>query len=289
MMTRRSWAELPAIVRAEVEGRAGVVFGESSAPAGRHSEFSTTLRTPAGRIFVKGITTGNPGVRVHRHEAAVNPRLPDLAPRLLWTVEAGGWLLLGYEHVDGRHADLSPGSADISLLVGALRSLSGRLAGDAPDLATQWARLAAWRRLRHDPPDDLHPWSRANLDHFVDWERRAIAAVTDNQLAHTDLHSLNILVGERLRIVDWAWSRAAAPWLDTGFLLLRLIDAGHSPADAERWAADVEAWAAASEENRTAFAVAVLGIWEFLQRDQPLPHRERLTDAARRWVRYRFG
>jgi hypothetical protein len=41
--------------------------------------------------------------------------------------------------------------------------------------------------------------------------------------------------------------------------------------------------------DRTAFAVAVLGIWEFLQRDQPLPHRERLTDAARRWARHRLG
>ncbi|TDV38663.1 hypothetical protein CLV71_12648 [Actinophytocola oryzae] len=92
-----------------------------------------------------------------------------------------------------------------------------------------------------------------------------------------------------MRVVDWAWSRAAVPWLDAGFSLLRLIDAGHSPDAAERWAEDVETWHGASSDDRTAFAVAVLGIWEFLQRDQPLPHRERLTDAARRWVRWRLG
>lgn len=110
-MIRRAWAELPTQVRGEVERHTGVVVDESPAPAGRHSEFSSTLRTPAGRVFVKGITTDNPGVWAHRHEAAVNPRLPAIAPRLLWTVEAAGWLLLGYEHVDGRHADLSPGSS----------------------------------------------------------------------------------------------------------------------------------------------------------------------------------
>jgi hypothetical protein len=288
-MIRRAWAELPTAVRGEVERHVGVVLDESPAPAGRNSEFSTTLTTSAGRVFVKGITTENPGVRAHRHEAAVNPRLPEIAPRLLWTIEVDSWLLLGYEHIDGRHADLSPGSPDLPLLVDALRELGGRAAGDAPDLAAQWARLAAWRRLRHDSPADLNPWSRANLEQFVEWERRAIDAVAGNQMAHTDLHSLNILVGERLRVVDWAWTRATVPWLDVGFLVLRLIDAGHSPAAAEQWATSAEAWVAAAEDDRTAFAVAVLGIWEFLQRDQPLPHRERLTDAARRWARYRLG
>ncbi|HEX6358226.1 hypothetical protein [Actinophytocola sp.] len=267
----------------------GVVVGESPAPAGRHSEISTTLRTSTGRVFVKGITTGHSGVRAHRHEAAVNVRLPDLAPRLLWTVEVDGWLLLGFEHVAGRHADLSPGSPDLPLLTDALGDLACRPAGEAPDLATQWVRLAAWRRLRHKPPVDLHPWSRANLDRFVDWERHAVDVVAGDHLAHTDLHSLNVLVGQRLRVVDWAWSRAAVPWLDAGFVLLRLIDAGHSPTDAEQWMARVDAWAATSDEDQTAFAVAVLGIWEFLQRDQPLPHRARLTDAARRWVRHRLG
>jgi hypothetical protein len=207
----------------------------------------------------------------------------------MWTIEDGGWLLLGYEHIEGRHADLSPGSPDLPRLTDALRELTGRPAGDAPDLAAQWARLAAWRRLRHDPPVDLHPWSRANLDRFVDWERRAVAIIKGDHLVHTDLHSLNLLVGERLRVVDWAWSRASVPWLDAGFLLLRLVEAGHSPAEAEQWAANTEAWVAAAEDDRTAFAVAVLGIWEFLQRDQPLPHRERLTDAARRWAKYRLS
>lgn len=292
-MVRRTWAQLPHRVRAEIERHCGAVLGASAAPAGRNSEFSATLRVAGGdSVFVKGITTDNPGSRAHRHEAYVNPWLPDLAPRLLWTVEAEGWLLLGFERVDGAHADLSPGSPDLPLLAGAAATLADALtpcpAEHAPELAVQWDRLAAWRRLRRDPPADLHPWSCANLDRFVDWERRSVAAVDGPSLAHTDLHSLNLVVGRRLRVVDWAWSRRAAPWLDTGFVVLRLIEAGHSPVDAERWAAELDVWTGAPDEARTAFAVAVLGIWEFLQRDHPLPHRERLTDAVRQWARHRL-
>lgn len=294
-MIRRTWDQLPDQVRTAVVRHCGAVLDESAAPAGRNSEFSATLRVAGGdvdRVFVKGITTDNPGVRAHRHEAYVNPRLPDLAPRLLWTVECAGWVLLGFENVAGSHADLSPASPDLPLVADAARILAATLTPspvqDPPQLAAQWARLAAWRRLRHDPPADLHPWSHANLNRFVAWERLAVAAVDGASLAHTDLHSLNMLAGRGLRVVDWAWSRTAAPWLDTGFLILRLIEAGHTPTEAERWAAGIKVWAGVPDEARTAFAVAVLGIWEFLQRDQPLPHRERLTDAARRWARHRL-
>lgn len=295
-MIRRAWSELPRLVRTEIERHCGPVLEESSAPAGRNSEFSATLRVAGGAsgsrscVFVKGIMVDQPGARTHRHEAYVNPWLPGFAPRLLWTVEAAGWLMLGFEHVSGQHADLSPGSRDLPLVAGTVSSLTAALTPcpvAAPVLAEQWARLAAWRRLRHDPPADLHPWSLQNLEQFTSWERRAIEAVNGPSLAHTDLHSLNVLVGRAAMVVDWAWSRKAAAWVDIGFLVLRLIQAGHTPVEAERWAEGVAGWGEAPETARTSFAVAVLGIWEFLQRDQPLPHREQLTNAARSWARHR--
>lgn len=291
-MIRRTWNQLPEGVRRDVTRRCGPVLDERPAPAGRHSEFSATLLLNAGQVFVKGITADHPQATGHRHEAYVNPLLPAVAPRLQWTVETSGWLMLGFEHVSGRHADLSPDSDDLPLVADAVTTMARALtpcpASNAPKLTHQWARLAAWRRLRHNPPPDLHPWSLANLDRFVEWERQAIDTVAGSSLAHTDLHSLNLVVGQSARVVDWAWSRQAAPWLDIGFLVLRLIEAGHTPAEAERWAAGLDAWTEASDTARTAFAVAVLGIWEFLQRDQPLPHRERLTNAARRWARHRW-
>jgi hypothetical protein len=264
-----------------------------SAPAGRNSEFSATLTVSGGdavadgAVFVKGITVERPEVKAHRHEARVNAWLPAVAPRLLWTVEVDGWLLLGYDHVDGRHANLSPGSPDLPLVAEAVRMMAAELTPcpveDAPSLATQWERLAAWRRLTEDPPADLDPWVRANLDRLAGWET---GAVDGGSLVHTDLHSLNILVGTSARVVDWAWSRRAASWVDVSFLALRLMDAGHPPAAAEEWADNV---IATPDDARTAFAIGVLGIWEFLQRDKPLPHRAKLTDIARMWVRHRLG
>ncbi|RSM87615.1 hypothetical protein DMH04_11045 [Kibdelosporangium aridum] len=298
-MIRSTWDELPARLREEIASRVGEVVRVEAASTGRNSQFAATLhlantgKPRGGRVFVKGITADHPQARSYRHEAAINEWLPPVAPHLRWQVETSGWLMLGFDHVDGRHADLSPGSLDLPIIAESVTALATGLnpcpVDGVPSVASQWARLAAWRRLRHDPPADLDPWSRANLDQFVDWELRAVDLLDGKCLLHTDLQSLNILMDPTARVVDWAWARLGAPWIDTGFLVLRLIEAGHTPHDAERWADTVGIWSTGSEIARTAFAVVVLGVWEYLQRDHPLPHRERLTDIARQWARYRLN
>jgi hypothetical protein len=64
---------------------------------------------------------------------------------------------------------------------------------------------------------------------------------------------------------------------------------GHTPDQAQQWAESVPAWREASETSRTAGAVAVLGIWEYMRRDDPAPHRRQLTDAARTWAQHRLA
>jgi Ser/Thr protein kinase RdoA (MazF antagonist) len=229
---------------------------------------------------------------MHRHEADVNPLLPRVAPRLLWRAEAEGWLLLGFEHVAGRHIDLAPGSPDLPMLADAAVLLADELVDSptsAPPLGDQWARLAAWRRLAKDTPRDLDEWARANLDHLVACETSAIDLVRGDSLVHTDLHSLNILVSHsRVRVVDWAWSRKGAPSVDVAFLIIRLIAAGHTAAAAEQWANTMPLWRLVPAATQTAFAVAIWGMWEFLERDKPMPHRGQLTEAARSWSRHRL-
>jgi hypothetical protein len=45
----------------------------------------------------------------------------QVAPRLLWHVDADGWNVLSFEHVAGRHADYSPGSPDLPKVIDAMR------------------------------------------------------------------------------------------------------------------------------------------------------------------------
>ncbi|MEU0507998.1 hypothetical protein [Amycolatopsis sp. NPDC006125] len=161
--------------------------------------------------------------------------------------------------------------------------------GHVPSLAEQWGRLAAWRRLAKDLPPGVDPWARDHLDELVAGEARAIELVAGGHLVHTDLHSLNILVADDgARVVDWAWSRRGNPAVDTAFLILRLIAAGHEPDAAERWAEAVLCWQGTPAATRTAFAIAIWGIWQLLERDHPLPHRAALTAAARAWALHRL-
>ena len=292
-MPRMPWNDLPAPVRAAIERECGQILRVESLSAGRNSDFSAILHTTDGSVFCKGVA-GVSGKReeLHRHEVLINSWLPRaVTPRLLWILDVEDWSLLGFEHVPGHHADLSPGSPDLPLVLDAVNLLARELAVCPvllPQLANKITWMAGWRRLRHDPPKNLDGWSRCHLNEFVAWEQCAADAVRGTSLLHTDLHPLNILVADRARIVDWAWSRRGAGWTDAAHLVVRLIDRGHPPGQAERWAAETAAWSEAGDEDLTSFAVALLGMWTYLEFRDPQPHRRRLTEAARTWARHRL-
>ncbi|GAA4003315.1 hypothetical protein GCM10022247_25240 [Allokutzneria multivorans] len=268
-MARVAWEHLPASVRHAVERHTGSVLGARSPAAGRSSDLSTTLHTSAGLVFCKGIRQSSRGAWMHRNEVIVSPHLPGCAPRLLWTVEEDDWLLLGYEHVAGRHADFSPGSSDLPLVTDALATLHGPAPSDVQSLSERLRAVSAWARLRAAPPDDLLSWQRERLDHFVELERVAFDAVDGDALIHSDLHPLNILISSKARIIDWAWACRAAPWVDHELFALRLVIAGHEPSP---------------DPDRTAFAVAICGLWEYRSRRSPAPHWDALLRGARLWT-----
>jgi hypothetical protein len=293
-MARSTWEDLPTAVREAIEYATGPVAAADSPSAGRNSDFSATLYTAAGPVFCKAIADaeGNRG-RMHRHEADVNPWLPtEVAPRLRWRTEAEGWLALGFDHVRGRHADLTPGSAELSAVATTVNALTERLAhcpATAPRLAEQWHRLSAWRRLSSSPDAQFDRWVADHLDELVTWESRGIELADGDGLVHTDLHAYNVLVGsDGAQVVDWAWSRIGAASVDVAFLIARLVAAGHRPAAAERWADALPAWQATTPDARTAFAVAIWGIWTHKSLEQPRPMWNRLVPAAGAWARHRL-
>ncbi|MEV6984890.1 hypothetical protein AB0M95_27015 [Sphaerisporangium sp. NPDC051017] len=124
-MRRSDWNNLPAEVRALIEGHTGQVTASKPADAGEHSDITATLWTETGPVFIKGvqIEPARPEVWSLRREARISAHVQHLAPRLLWQVEAGGWLVLGLEHIDGRQPDYSPRSPDLEHLAKVVEQL----------------------------------------------------------------------------------------------------------------------------------------------------------------------
>ncbi|WP_432033509.1 phosphotransferase family protein [Streptomyces antibioticus] len=263
-MDRIEWHDLPAATRAAVERHTGRVGTAETAPHGVMSRLACTVRTPAGRTFVKGTRSDDPQAWVYRHEARVT-RCAPLAPRVLWEAEAGGWTLYGYEYIEGRHPDLAPGSDDLTLLLRTLTLMSRTAWPEALNkkpLHTRWTEF-----LPKDIPLGL--------------QGRA--------LAHTDMSPHNMLStpGGKLLLLDWALACPAPAWADTALAVPRLISAGHTPEQAETLARQVPAYRAADPAAITTLAHTIYTAWENWERTRPMPHRAALTAAARTWAAHR--
>ncbi|MEV4399665.1 phosphotransferase [Nonomuraea sp. NPDC049607] len=205
------------------------------------------------------------------------------APRLLWTDDVEGWHLLLFDHVDGTPADLSPGSADLAGVMEAVASIARPCTWPAPPATRKIGGLlrVAQEHLAESPTNDLEPLVKA-LD---------VAAFDGDILVHGDLHQDNLLAHHgRVQIVDWSMACRGSAWLDVALLVPRLVDAGHTAAEAEQVAALVPAWADAPREQVTALA-AVRSLFASRMAEvgpQHLTAKRRWTaEACRAWVEYR--
>ena len=84
--------------------------------AGLNCGIAALLHTPTQTVFIKGLRSDHPRVATQRREAELNPHVAPIAPYLLWQLERDGWNILGFEHLDGRHVNLAPGSPDLPKL-----------------------------------------------------------------------------------------------------------------------------------------------------------------------------
>ncbi|NKE56057.1 hypothetical protein FXN61_04120 [Lentzea sp. PSKA42] len=265
MSVRPAWQDLPTGLREAVQDRTGPVLEAEIPSVGRNSAFAASLTTASGRVFCKGGRAEGPQAIMHRNEAAVNPFLPkNLAPQLLWHIEQDDWLLLGFEHVSGQHADLSPGSADLSLMADAVRKIGAIKPPEVP------------RRMIADH------WEAALANGTTsEWAAQAPQHMHGSTLVHSDLNPLNVLVADTARVVDWAWWRTGAAWIDPAFVVVRLIAEGHEPAGAEEWAAQFDGFRKAPSEAISAFAASLVCLWERKFADTDV------TKAARTWAEFR--
>ncbi|OHV34848.1 aminoglycoside phosphotransferase [Pseudofrankia sp. EUN1h] len=259
-MARIGWADLPDEVQTAVEDKIGPVLAHASVAGGVNSAVAATLHTAAGPVFVKGIPLDHPQIGSQRRERDINPTVRTLSPRLLWDLETAGWSLLCFEHAPGRHADYTPGSADLPRVAALLNDLAALPCPQVPTIKTVEQRWSAYV-----PPTQRHH-------------------LRGTHLLHTDFAPDNILISaDRTLLLDWAWPTIGPAWADPAALLIRLIDAGHLAAAADAWGREqFSSWRDARAEAVTAFTGALAQMWTEIAETDPQPWKQSMASAARR-------
>lgn len=254
-MPRLSFEDLPDAARLAVEGQAGRIKTSHDARGGTGSTVAALLATDASTVFVKGVPVDSAQILFQGREIIVGSYLPRSAPRLLWHVEAGGWSLLGYEALDGTHPDFL--DSDHLMLV-----------------------LEALNEVQHIclPPSIGLPLADVRWGGYADEGRAHLFSGT--ALLHTDVTPGNILLGERAHLIHWAWPTRGAAFIDPYLLALRLVAAGHSPAEAIAWVRKLGSWREAPAEALEAFAVACTRWWRAMAYEDPQPWKVTVAGKA---------
>lgn len=166
--------------------------------------------------------------------------------------------MVGTEHLDGPHPDLSPGSPDLHLLAEVLKRLQTTVAPEG-----NW--YSAGSRLG--------------------WEQEAASG---EMLVHSDLNPANlIMTADGLRVVDWAYTTRAASWVELALIMQWLIGSGHAPEQAEDWLTQFPAWAAVDPAVLDDFAARSSAKWS----DKARPNSDQwvrdLSTWTTAWATYR--
>ena len=266
-LQRSDWNDLSQAVRDLVQAHTGPVRAARTLSAGMNSQLAAVLETIDGPLFIKGVRTDHPGVVRQHREAMINPHLQPLAPQLRWKAEGARWNLLAFTYIAGaRHADYSPGSADLPAVIQAINQLQQIR---CPDLPVKRAEQR-WAAYVDDDTD--------------------IGPLAGTTLLHTDFNPLNVLMTSNgTWIIDWAWPTCGAAFIDPACFLLRLMLGGHTAVQAEAWAEQCTSWGKTPHEAINVFANACARLYDEIAREDPQPWKKRFAAAAQDWVEYRSG
>lgn len=266
-MTKTPWNALPQEIKESVQSAVGGVTGIEMISEGLNSDLTMSAETERGRLFIKGakldsdFRTGQ-----LRREILINPFVTHLSPAIRFQVETAGWLVVGFDYVNGRRADYSPNSPDIPLVLDVLDALGQT---PCPDIKLTYAERG---RSHHARVTDLHRFA-------------------GDSLAHNDFNPDNVRIsGDRAHLIDWARPTRGAAWSDAASLAMSLMTCGHIPSDAESIVSALSTWktlqpgdldAIADYQSAMRSAVMPKPIYD------PWTHAS--VAAARRWSDYRRG
>ncbi|UCM88500.1 phosphotransferase family protein [Streptomyces marincola] len=230
------------------------------------SDVAAVVDGEQGRFFVKAMRNEPGGRRDSiRREQVINPFVLPVSPAMLWSAEGDDWIALGFEYVEGRPADFSPGSADVARVVDALSRIG---ALDLPEVARGWT-------------EDRWDWFTASDEE--------VALLRGESLIHGDIHPANFLLGDRRSwVVDWSWPTRGAAFIDPATLVSQLVSAGHRPADAEELVSGCPAWRHADPRGIDVFAAATLRMWREIAERQGNPGwAQEMVGSVASWAEYR--
>lgn len=240
---RLAWHQVPAGVRAQVDAALGSpVVRAVNQPGGFSPGLAARCLLGDGRrVFVKAVSPEqNPqSTRIQRREADVASRLPPWvpAPRVLHRLDDGQWVVLVFEDVDGRQPAEPWTTADLDVVLPAVRAF-GDAATPAPVDGLQpvadkhRAIFGGWRRLAVGDGDlgPLPRWCRDRIDDLAAAEAGWESAAAGDTLLHADLRADNVLLRDdgTVVFVDWPWACRGAAFVDP-LLMLPSIGLGGGP------------------------------------------------------------
>jgi hypothetical protein len=303
---RVEWWAVPTAVRVAFEAWAGSpVVQASSQASGFSPGVAAILQVANGqRWFVKAVGSElNADSPVfHRREARIAAALPEHvpAPRLRWSYDNDGWVVLAFDVVRGHHPKQPWRDDELDLVLHGLYALSMSLTPSpirdvrsASDAVEQV--ISGWRQLRHKAPEGLDAWSSRHLEELAELEDEAPAAVSGETLLHFDVRADNILVDEgHVWFFDWPHACTGAAWIDViAFAPSVAMQGGPEPEVLLR------RYPGSAEADPRAVTAAVAAVAGFFTRHALLPPPPGLPTLrafqagqgtiARRWLAERTG
>ena len=242
-MGKLQWESLPPGRVAAIEDLTGPVLKAESVTGGLMPGLAAVLHAGNGRYFLKAVPASSPAASLYEREMSANAVLPTSvpAPRLQFHSDAEGWLVMVFDYLAAKDADLSPGSPQLAGVLAAVGKIGTVPAGDAVPVTQNVAALQDKAAALLGKHPGGQPWDmyRAAIDGFND------NGLVGGSLVHYDLHPGNLKVTGRgdVLAVDWAFACTGASWIDAALLVPRLIEAGHCPTSAERLVAEMPAGA----------------------------------------------
>ncbi|MEU8544004.1 phosphotransferase [Streptomyces sp. NPDC048717] len=245
MIERMSWSDLPFDLRDAIVRKTGGVLESRIIESGLNCSVALMIRTAlCGGLFLKGVRTSDrSGVEGLRNEEKINGVVAGLSPVIRHTFEVAGWYCLAFVYIDGRHAELGPGTHDLP--------------------AIQW--VMTQKTLACGRPRVLAP---LELPQLVDRYRNFLTAeeaalLHGTSLLHTDTNPHNLLIAGdgSAYLIDWAMPALGPKWVDVADTAVRLMECGLEPAEAINWLSYFTGWQTANPRAVEAYVNARCRQW----------------------------